>query len=684
MSSAAVLRLVTQLAPLALLASARAEEGFWPLVPPPIAPVRAALCIDVDAAVFDGLRAASVRIVPNRAREDHAWSGSFVGPNGLILTCRHVVTELLRGARNVPRDLSRWEYLASTRHDELPCPGLVVERVGTIEEVSDRVSEWVSEARRSDPDFWTPRRAHDAAIARLVAEAERVEAARVAANPRAITSHVRLVTVAGEERYFLARYERFDDVRLVFLPEPVLRDPVFREGRWLPSEPPVADVALLRVYRGGVAVGPEAWLRPADAPVAKGDFVATLGHPARSARARSVAELEFLRSTGLPLRLDLLEVAQTALLATTRGVSIHGEGAALRQTIADELRSVGAWWEQLDDATAPVSPTATLARRREALSSDPTQLAAWEARESVLARGFADYQGFAARDFWCEVLAQSATTAIGTDDEKLSPRSDRLYSLDSAPLRRLGGRLSDTRVSDELADCFVACVVERIRERFEPDDRLVAALDGWLAPMPSAKREVDWSALRFGEDGRRARYEELLKRLAALRIELRVATEAALSASFLDADPNEEERWRAARSSSATPAEANGTASFSFGVACGVPADDPAASWRHSYRQRFQALLPRLSPESPWRKLAEVGADVTATFETSCDALDGSSGGAVVGRDGRLLGVLAESTSHPDWFDPNARSTVVDFRGVLAVLRRVYRADGLIAELTER
>ncbi len=49
---------------------------------------------------------------------------------------------------------------------------------------------------------------------------------------------------------------------------------------------------------------------------------------------------------------------------------------------------------------------------------------------------------------------------------------------------------------------------------------------------------------------------------------------------------------------------------------------------------------------------------------------------------GRLLGVLAQSDCAPDWFDPDARALSVDFRGVLAVLRRVYRAYGLAAELT--
>lgn len=636
----------------AVAAPARADEGFWPLVPPPVAAARAAGHGDIDPALFERLQAASVRIVARSRGEELAGSGCFVGRSGLIVTSGERLIELLEDRRGLPHPLGGRGHLAQEREEERLCPGLSVERIGALEEVSEQLLAAEREVLRLGGGPFLARRTVAATLARLVVEAEREEAARVVAAPGSPPRRVRAVTACGEQRHFLVRYESFDDVRLVFMPAPI-------EGRYRP-DPPLLDVAILRAYRDGIAVGCEEPLRPARSPVARGDFVATLGHPESSLRARSVAELEFLRSTALPLRLDRLEVAQAVLQTLRDATPRYLEPCVVEnlQALAQEHRSIEAWWRALDDPESQRSPSRQLEVRRAALRSDPESLAAWEAHESLLAKRFADYAAVAARDFWREVIYDAAAAAMG---EAVPPHEwwrDRLYALDSPSLRRSEEWRTGSR-SDAIADFMVVGVVERARQRFEPDDPLAVALAGWESAAPVQKRGVRWGALRLDPNAQERRHAELQERLLSLHLELLPATVAAFGASFSDAAPHEEERWRAAFSDAAPPAEANGAARFSFGVVT----DTGAAGARA-------------------RGVAALGGGSTDSFTTDCDALAGSAGGAVVGREGRLLGILSTSTFHRDWFDPDARSTVVDFRGLLTLLRSVDRAESLVAELT--
>ena len=69
------------------LSPAWADEGMWPFNQFPKEAVAQKHKFDVSAEFLDGLRMASVRLT--------GGSGSFVSPNGLVLTNQHLVTACL-------------------------------------------------------------------------------------------------------------------------------------------------------------------------------------------------------------------------------------------------------------------------------------------------------------------------------------------------------------------------------------------------------------------------------------------------------------------------------------------------------------------------------------------------------------------------------------------------------------
>jgi len=119
-----------------------------------------------------------------------------------------------------------------------------------------------------------------------------------------------VVTLYQGAQYHLYRYKKYTDVRLVFAPEGQI---AFFGGDPDNFEYPRFDydVTFFRVYENGKPASTPNYLRWAGKAVEEGDLNFVAGHPGRTSRLLTVAELEYLRDTGLPFvmhRLNRLEV----------------------------------------------------------------------------------------------------------------------------------------------------------------------------------------------------------------------------------------------------------------------------------------------------------------------------------------------------------------------------------------
>jgi len=67
-------------------------------------------------------------------------SGSFVSPDGLVLTNHHVGQGALQNLSTKDRDLMKTGFYARTRAEELKAPGMELMVLQAIEDVTARVS----------------------------------------------------------------------------------------------------------------------------------------------------------------------------------------------------------------------------------------------------------------------------------------------------------------------------------------------------------------------------------------------------------------------------------------------------------------------------------------------------------------------------------------------------------------
>src|SRR3954463_2253271 len=96
-----------------LCSPARADEGMWTFHGFPFAKANAALKTNIDQAWLDRVRSATVRIA--------SCTGSFVSPEGLILTNHHCVESCLAEMSSKEKSFVEDGYLAKSRDEEKKC-----------------------------------------------------------------------------------------------------------------------------------------------------------------------------------------------------------------------------------------------------------------------------------------------------------------------------------------------------------------------------------------------------------------------------------------------------------------------------------------------------------------------------------------------------------------------------------
>ncbi|MBV9957357.1 MAG: S46 family peptidase, partial [Acidobacteria bacterium] len=272
------------------LTTARADEGMWTFNNVPRAEIKRKYGFEVTDAWLQKVRLASVRF-------NNGGSGSFVSPDGLVLTNYHIVEDIVGEISTPEKDYGKEGFLARTRAEEVKAPSLELNVLMSIEDVTDRVSGAVK-AGATAAEAADARRAEISAI-----EGESLKATGLRSD---------VVTLYQGGRYNLYRYKKYTDVRLVFAPE--------FQAAFFGGDPDNfnyprfnIDMALVRVYENDKPLHVENYFKWSKAGAKENELVFVTGHPGSTARLNTVAHLEYLRDTGIPLILRWLESRQAVL-----------------------------------------------------------------------------------------------------------------------------------------------------------------------------------------------------------------------------------------------------------------------------------------------------------------------------------------------------------------------------------
>lgn len=276
--------LILLLASLGVL-PALADEGMWTFDNFPANAVKQRYGAGgITTAWLDHVRLSTIRL--------SNCTASFVSPEGLILTNHHCVESCLAELSSKEKSLVELGFAAANRGAELRCPEQLADVLVGTENVTETVARstaGLSETAANDTRKRT--------LTSLEQECEQASAKAKSGRLRC-----QVVTLYQGGQYFLYKYKRYDDVRLVFAPEADIAsfggDPDnFQFPRWS------LDFSMLRAYENDKAAATPNYLQISFRGPAADQLVFVAGHPGSTARLKTRAQLEFDRDIALPITL---------------------------------------------------------------------------------------------------------------------------------------------------------------------------------------------------------------------------------------------------------------------------------------------------------------------------------------------------------------------------------------------
>ncbi len=464
---------------------AAADEGMWTYDHFPSATVRQKYGVEITPQWLDRVRLATVRLANCTA--------TFVSRDGLILTNHHCIDACL--AENSSREKSLIEdgFLAATRPQELRCGAQLADVLVAMEDVTAKV-----DAATRGMDGTNAKQARRQTLTALESACEKA----AAADRKAVALKCQAVTLYAGGQYFLYKYRRYSDVRLVFAPEGGIAnfggDPDnFQFPRWN------LDMGVLRAYENGKPARIANPLHIDFAGPAAGEMVLVSGHPGSTDRLLTVAQLDLQRDTALPQ-------------ALMRGSELRGRyiqfaksGEAARRIVQEPLdsleNSIKVRRRQLDallDGALIAQKQRDEADLRSRVAARPelAQLgSAWTEIEAATQRGRELYTPYAFLEGGAAFnsrLFSYARLLVRAADERTRADGDRLREYTDTRLPRLQQQLSATiPVYPEVERLTLSFGLERMREWLGPDNATVRRLLASDSPDTLAGRLVEGSQL---------------------------------------------------------------------------------------------------------------------------------------------------------------------------------------------
>ncbi|MCA1798417.1 MAG: S46 family peptidase [Xanthomonadaceae bacterium] len=674
-----------------LVPAAYAGEGMWTMDNLPRDAMQRELGFSPDGRWVNRVQRASVRLAGG-------CSGSFVSPDGLVLTNHHCIWSCVEQISSAEEDLMQAGFLARERGQERQCPNVELNQLLEISDVTERVT--AAGANQTGAAY------SDA----LRAEMGRIEQACVGDDAASVRCDV--VTLYHGGQYHLYRYKRYDDVRLVWSPE--------LKASFFGGDPDnfnfpryVLDASFLRAYEDG---------RPARTPdhfrwnargAEEAEPVFVTGHPGSTQRLLTVAQLQTLRDVRL---LDML--VHTAEYRGMLNQYAAAGGEPARYSQRDILGTENTYKVLRGRLQALQDPAVFAFKQREEqalrdwVAADPARVAeygdAWEAIAGAqlayreihdrytmieLARGFRGR------------LFSIARHLVRAAEERQKPNAERLRAYRESAMQSLTNSLfSPAPIHAEYEQLQLAWSLTKLREALGTDDAFVQLALGTDGPDELARSAVAGTRL-FEPAYRRELWEGGAAAIEAsddpmIQLARRVDSEARRVRDRYDEEVlsvEEANQQKVAR----VLFETRGTDRY----------PDATFTLRLSYGQvrgweeRGSTVAPFTMIEGAYGRntghhpyaLSErwlgardrVNLRQRMNFVTTHDIIGGNSGSPVINRDAEVVGLVFDGNIHSlggaYWYDERVNRAVSVHAGFITeALRRVYGANALLRELRQR
>lgn len=277
------LPILTALLAAALLAPVKAEEGMWTFDNLPLKALKEKYQFEPSQDWISHVRQSIVH--------QGGCTGSFVSANGLVLTNHHCIRGYVNRLSTAEKNLLKDGFVAPTQADELKIPGVTFRVLQTMENITDQLQKAVK----------TGLSEKEADLIRTKA----IQSIQEALEKKDGFKYTAVTLYHGGETW-LYGYKEFKDIRLVMAPE---LDIAMFGGDFDNFTYPRhnLDFGLLRIYENDKPYQTPHhldWSKAGD--LKAGDLTFVVGHPGRTQRLQTYAQMVFDRDISLPASIESL------------------------------------------------------------------------------------------------------------------------------------------------------------------------------------------------------------------------------------------------------------------------------------------------------------------------------------------------------------------------------------------
>ncbi|WP_306601843.1 S46 family peptidase [Geothrix sp. 21YS21S-2] len=674
----------------AILASApslRADEGMWTFDNLPVQKLKADYNFTPDQAWLDHVRLSSLRFP--------GGSGSFISPDGLVLTNHHVGRGSVQQLSSKEHDYIRDGFIAATRADELKVPGLELYTLMAMENVTDRVNKAVKPGT-GDKEALKARKDELGRITKEIQD-------RTGLTAEAVTLY------AGGE-YWMYQYKKHTDIRLVMAPEQQI---AFFGGDSDNFTYPRhnLDFTLFRVYEDGKPYHPAHHLNWTKTGVKNGDLTFVIGHPGSTERLGTSAQMAFAGEFSLPNRIKTYERQRQALLDYARlSPENRRQVSSTIFGIENGLKAMTGYLSGLKNQEA----MARIAKAEEVLkakvAADPASDAAgsWAAIEKALQVQKALFQESQALNSRSGAAYESsllghALTLVRLADESAKPSDQRLEEYRDTRLEGVRKRLQVNRpyypaletamFTFGLTESAGTPLVASILAGRTPAEFAKAAVEGSKLGDPAVRKTL----MEGGKKAIDASQDPMIvlaRKIDGPNREFRKKMEDQVTSVLAEHGGRIAKARFKAYGKSVYP-DATFTLRMTYGPVASYPANgthiqpfttlgglyDRAAAWGPEAENGAWSL-----PRRWIENRSKVNPDTPFVFSHAVDIIGGNSGSPVIDRKGDLIGLIfdgnIESLPGHFFYDGKVnRGIAVDARAIIEALDKVYADKPIVSEI---
>ena len=652
-------------------------------------------------------------------------TGSFVSPDGLILTNHHVAFGAITAASTTENDYINKGFFAKTRTDEVQARGYTISVTQDYKDVTADVLASVNPAMSSEERQ------------RAIAAKQQEIAKAASAGREAEGIRTQVIEATGGYQYFLYTYQTLRDIRLAYGAPKMIGyfggDPDNFE--W-PRH--CGDFSFLRAYvapdgkpaaysKENVPFKPKKFLTINAGGIKEGDFTMIMGYPGSTYRYRESFSVEYNQNVQLPTRINLLRKQIDAL------TKLGEKDPAMKIRLADTIFGLNNTLKDFEGTVTGLKRMNLVERKRaeEAaftkwLDSNPAAKAKYGNVIPQIAGLYTELREFSGRQTAVNELLNSGdlTSALefayGAAVNRERPAAERAPQFSDAAVRQAQAQLSAGWAEREAASEANLLAAALASVGALPEGQRLGYVETLFTNKTGdARRAAEAEFARQAvEQSQYKNFDEVKKLFTASAAELRANNDPLLKlviASYDDVAPlaarvtkfnNTITQLRPQyvagmlemKKSNYYP-DANFTLRFTYGEVKGYK---PRDAVQYDYQTSLSGVIEKDTGEEPFAvpaKLKELYqkkdyagyvdprlGDVPVAFLATTDITGGNSGSPVMNGRGEVIGLAFDGNYEGlggDYsFDiTNNRTLAVDIRYVLFLTEKFAGATNLLGEM---